>query len=239
MAPAQRIVRTGERAVDCGNSGTTMRLLAGILAGQSFVSTLTGDESLRSRPMQRVAEPLGMMGAQVSSVAGRAPLTIEGRDSLTAIDYELLIASAQVKSCILLAALNAKGKTTVTENEVTRDHTERMLKWFGAPVETGRRGEHARFATVTGPAELAARDLSIPGDVSSAAYFIAAAAMLPHSSLEINDVGLNPTRVAFLRHLGAFGSIEVTNPREDANEPVGTIHVRDVARERFSNELRR
>ncbi|HEX3229461.1 MAG TPA: 3-phosphoshikimate 1-carboxyvinyltransferase, partial [Pyrinomonadaceae bacterium] len=192
----QKGLRAPESELDCGNSGTTMRLLAGILAGQSFVSTLTGDESLRSRPMQRVAEPLGMMGARLSSVGGRAPLTIEGRDSLTAIDYELLIASAQVKSCILLAALNAQGKTTVTENEVTRDHTERMLKWFGAPVETGRRGEHARFATVAGPAELSARDLSIPGDVSSAAYFIAAAAMLPQSSLEISDVGLNPTRVA-------------------------------------------
>jgi 3-phosphoshikimate 1-carboxyvinyltransferase len=168
-------------------------------------------------------------------------LTIEGLDSLTAIDYELLIASAQVKSCILLAALNAKGKTTVTENEVTRDHTERMLKWFGAPVETGRKGEHARFATVTGPAGLSARDLSIPGDVSSAAYFIAAAAMLPQSSLEISGVGLNPTRVAFLRHLGAFGPIEVTNPHEEANEPVGTIHVSGVvsggARERFPDQL--
>jgi len=229
-------LRTPKSELDCGNSGTTMRLLAGILAGQSFVSTLTGDESLRSRPMQRVAEPLGMMGAQVSSVAGRAPLTIEGRDSLTAIDYELLIASAQVKSCILLAALNAKGKTTVTENEVTRDHTERMLKCFGAPVETGRKGEHARFATVNGPAELSARDLSIPGDVSSAAYFIAAAAMLPQSSLEISNVGLNPTRVAFLRHLGTFGPIEVTNPREAANEPVGTIHVHGAAREQFRNQ---
>ena len=230
-------LRAPEGELDCANSGTTMRLLAGILAGQSFVSTLTGDESLRSRPMQRVAEPLGMMGAQVSSVAGRAPLTIEGRHSLTAIDYELLIASAQVKSCILLAALNAKGKTTVTENEVTRDHTERMLKWFGAPVETGRQGEHARFATVTGPVELSARDFSIPGDVSSAAYFIAAAAMLPQSSLEISDVGLNPTRVAFLGHLGEFGSIEVTNPREEAHEPVGTIHIRGVAREPSPSEL--
>ena len=233
----QKGLRAPESELDCGNSGTTMRLLAGILAGQSFVSTLTGDDSLRSRPMQRVAEPLGMMGARLSSVGGRAPLTIEGRDSLTAIDYELLIASAQVKSCILLAALNAQGKTTVTENEVTRDHTERMLKWFGAPVETGRQGEHARFATVAGPAELSARDLSIPGDVSSAAYFIAAAAMLPQSSLEISDVGLNPTRVAFLRHLGAFASIVVTSPREEANEPVGTIHVSGVAHERFPDEI--
>lgn len=233
--------RNGLRApnceLDCGNSGTTMRLLAGILAGQSFVSTLTGDASLRSRPMQRVAEPLGMMGAQVSSIEGRAPLTIKGRDSLTPIDYELLIASAQVKSCILLAALNATGKTTVTENEVTRDHTERMLKWFGAPVETGSKGEHARFATVTGPMNLSARDVLIPGDVSSAAYFIAAAALLPQSFLEVNRVGLNPTRVSFLRNLAAFGSIEVTDTREEANEPVGTIQVRDGAPAQFSNAI--
>ena len=113
-----------------------------------------------------------------------------------------------------------------------------MLKWFGAPVETGHKGEHARYATVTGPAELSARDLSMPGDLSSAAYFVAAAAMLPESALEINDVGLNPTRVAFLRHLGEFGSIEVTNPGEEANEPVGTIQVHGVARERFPHELK-
>jgi 3-phosphoshikimate 1-carboxyvinyltransferase len=229
-------LRVPNSELDCGNSGTTMRLLAGILAGQSFVSTLTGDESLRSRPMQRVAEPLRMMGARVSLVDGRAPLTIEGSRSLTAIDYELLIASAQVKSCVLLAALKAKGKTTVTENEVTRDHTERMLKWFGAPIETGRKGEHGRFATVTGPAELSARDFSIPGDVSSAAYFIAAAAMLPQSTLQISDVGLNPTRVAFLKHLGAFGSIEVTDPREQANEPAGTVHVCGATQGRTSKQ---
>lgn len=225
------------KELDCGNSGTTMRLLAGILAGQSFTSTLTGDKSLRSRPMQRVAEPLEMMGARVSSVDGRAPLTIHGRDLLTAIDYELLVASAQVKSCILLAALNAKGKTTVTENEGTRDHTERMLKWFGVPVETGSKGEHARFATVTSPANLSAHDVSIPGDVSSAAYFIAAAVLLPNSSLEVNNVGLNPTRIPFLKHLEAVGSIEVSNAREEANELVGTVQVRGVDQTRFLNEF--
>ena len=229
-------LRAPGKELDCGNSGTTMRLLAGILAGQNFTSTLTGDESLRSRPMQRVIEPLGMMGAGVSSTNGRAPLTIQGRDSLTAIDYELLIASAQVKSCILLAGLNAKGKTTVIENEVTRDHTERMLKWFGVPIETGRKGEHARFANVTGPADLSARDVSIPGDVSSAAYFIAAAVLLPASSLEVTSVGVNPTRASFLKSLGALGSIEVTNTREEANELVGTIEVRYSAQPGFSNK---
>lgn len=225
------------KELDCGNSGTTMRLLAGILAGQNFTSTLTGDESLRSRPMQRVVEPLGMMGARVSSRDGRAPLTIHGRESLTAIDYELLIASAQVKSCILLAALNAKGKTTVIENEVTRDHTERMLRWFGVPSETGSKGEHARFAAVIGPANLPARDVCIPGDVSSAAYFIAAGVLLPGSSLEMTNVGINPTRTSFLRVLETLGSIEVTNTREETNEPVGTIQIRGCAQPEILNEF--
>ncbi len=229
-------LRAPGKELDCGNSGTTMRLLAGILAGQDFTSTLTGDESLRSRPMQRVIEPLGMMGAQVLSSNGRAPLTIQGGKSLKAIDYELLIASAQVKSCILLAGLNAEGKTTVIENEVTRDHTERMLKWFGAPIETGGKGEHARFAAVTGPADLSARDISIPGDVSSAAYFIAAAVLLRDSSLEVTSVGINRTRASFLKSLGALGSIEVTGAREEANEPVGEIQVRGVAQSSSLNE---
>src|SRR5207248_8817068 len=134
-------------------------------------------ESLCSRPMQRIIEPLEAMGAQISAKDGRASLTIYGSSDLKAIDYELLIASAQVKSCILLAGLHAGGKTTVIENEVTRDHTERMLAWFGAPVETGRaERESARFAAVTGPAQLQARDVFIPGDISSAAYFVAVAA---------------------------------------------------------------
>ena len=114
--------------------------LSGILAGQNFVSTLTGDESLRSRPMQRIIEPLEMMGAEITSLNGRAPLRIQGRRPLQAIDYELLVASAQVKSCILLAGLHAEGTTTVIENEITRDHTERMLRWFGAAIETGGAG---------------------------------------------------------------------------------------------------
>src|SRR5437868_6530548 len=177
-----RGLRAPDAPLDCGNSGTTMRLLAGILGGQDFISTLTGDESLRSRPMQRIIEPLGMMGAQISSSDGRAPLRIQGGKGLKAIDYELLVASAQVKSCILLAGLNAGGRTTVIENEVTRDHTELMLQLFGAKVETGkadREPANARFASVNGPVRLLAQDISVPGDVSSAAYFIAAAALLP------------------------------------------------------------
>jgi len=226
--------------LDCGNSGTTMRLLSGVLASQNFVSTLTGDESLRSRPMQRIIEPLKMMGAQIRSLNGRAPLRVKGRASLQAIDYELLTASAQVKSCILLAGLAAEGKTTVVENEITRDHTERMLQWFGADVEAGkpeREPETARFAAVTGPAQLAARDISVPGDISSAAYFIAAAALLKDSFLEIEEIGLNPTRTAFLEVFAAMNFIELHNVREHANEPSGSIQISGIADYPLMREL--
>lgn len=206
-----------------------MRLLAGILSGQNFESTLTGDESLRSRPMQRIIEPLKMMGAQISSNEGRAPLTILGRSELRAIDYELLVASAQVKSCILLAGLNAEDKTNVIENEVTRDHTERMLKLFGADIETGnaeREPGNARFASVTGRLQLHRCDIEVPGDISSAAYFIAAAALLRESSLQIDGVGLNQTRVAFVEILQGFGcNISLDDLRVLNNEPVGSIRV--------------
>jgi 3-phosphoshikimate 1-carboxyvinyltransferase len=216
--------------LDCGNSGTTMRLLAGILAGQDFASTLTGDESLQSRPMQRIIEPLQMMGANISSNDGRAPVVIQGRRPLKAITYELLVASAQVKSCVLLAGLYAEGRSEVIENEITRDHTERILRLFGVSMETGdeeRKGENARFAAVTGPSRFQACPVSIPGDISSAAYFIAAAALLPGSSLEIRDVGVNPTRVLFLKQLRALGlNVEIAEVHQESNEPVGIVHVR-------------
>ncbi|HEY3104961.1 MAG TPA: 3-phosphoshikimate 1-carboxyvinyltransferase [Pyrinomonadaceae bacterium] len=230
------IGRDGFRAptepLDCGNSGTTMRLLAGILAGQKFESTLTGDESLRSRPMQRIIEPLTMMGATVSSADGHAPLTIKGRQPLKAIDYELLVASAQVKSCILLAGLNAGGRTRVVEDQPTRDHTERMLRWFGVSIETGEGGkENERFSAVQGPAMFQGRDVTVPGDISSAAYFIAAAALTNDSSLEIESVGLNPTRALFLKQLQSFGfHVDVENVREECNEPRGTIQVEGTRR---------
>jgi 3-phosphoshikimate 1-carboxyvinyltransferase len=223
-------MRAAAGALDCGNSGTTMRLLAGILAGQDFKSTLTGDDSLRSRPMQRIIEPLRMMGARISSPDGRAPLVIEGHRDLKAITYELLVASAQVKSCILLAGLSANGQTEVVENGITRDHTERMLNSFGVRVETGdagQAGETARSIRIKGPAHLRAQDVSIPGDISSAAYFIAAAALLPESSLEVRDVGVNPTRVLFLEQLRTLGlPAEIIDVREESNEPVGVIRVR-------------
>jgi len=222
-------LRERQAALDCGNSGTTMRLLAGILAGQDFNSTLTGDDSLCSRPMQRIIEPLRMMGTRISSDGGRAPLLIQGHKGLSAISYELLVASAQVKSCILLAGLRAAGRTEVIENQPTRDHTERMLRTFGVQIEAGdakREGENARYAAVNGPARLTARDVSIPGDISSAAYFIAAAALLPGSSMEIREVGVNPTRVLFLKQLRALGlEVEVTGIHEDNHEPLGVIRI--------------
>lgn len=216
--------------LDCGNSGTTMRLLAGILAGQTFRSTLTGDLSLRSRPMQRIVEPLQMMGAEIESRDGRAPLTIQGHNPLQAIDYSLLLASAQTKSCILLAGLNANGSTTVIEKVPTRDHTERMLRWFGVKVDVGdaqREGEI--FIAVSPQEEFGARDVEIPGDISAAAYFIAAAALLDDSTLEIANVGINPSRALFLYYLKSFGlDVNIENAGEVNHEPVGVIRVRGL-----------
>src|SRR5437870_5110065 len=213
-------LRAPAAPLDCRNSGTTMRLLAGILAAQIFKTELSGDASLRSRPMQRIIEPLEMMGAHISSHEGRAPLAISGRRPLQAITYKLLVASAQVKSCVLLAGLNAEGRTEVIENEATRDHTERMLRYFGIPIQTGnaeREGETASFAAVSGPYGIMAQDVSIPGDISSAAYFIAAAALMPGSSIEIDNVGVNPTRASFLNQLRALGfDVTVTDTREES-----------------------
>ena len=213
--------------LDCGNSGSTMRLLAGILAGQTFSATLTGDESLRARPMGRIIEPLKMMGARVESQAAHAPFIVTGR-SLAALRYELPIASAQVKSCILLAALNAEGRTEVVEQTPTRDHTERMLQWFGVPLQiTEAADSSGANIALEGPAQFGARDVSIPGDISSAAFFIAAAALLSRSNLVIENVGLNPTRSQFLSVLRSLGAdIETENIRDQCNEPVGTVRVR-------------
>jgi 3-phosphoshikimate 1-carboxyvinyltransferase len=211
------------RSLDAQNSGTTMRLLAGILAGQAFPSTITGDDSLRTRPMLRVAEPLRLMGAQVELEAdGCAPLRIKGRRPLQSIQYQLPIASAQIKSAVLLAGLFADGTTTVEEPAPTRDHTERMLPEFGARLE--RRGNRL---SIRGGVSLKSCNLFIPGDISSAAFFVAAAVALPGSDLFIRDVGLNPTRTAFLSTLRAIGAgIEVVDQRLAGGEPVGTLHVR-------------
>ena len=219
-------LQESEQVLDAQNSGTTMRLLAGILAGQPFATTITGDDSLRTRPMLRVAEPLRLMGAQVQLEAnGCAPLRINGRRPLQAIHYRLPIASAQIKSAVLLAGLATDGTTTVEEPAQTRDHTERMLQEFGAQVE--RNGD---ALSVQGGVTLRSRILVVPGDISSAAFFIGAAVALPGSDLLIRDVGLNPTRTAFLSALSATGAdIHIGDERLEGGEPIGSLRIRGAA----------
>lgn len=214
-----------ESALDCGNSGTTMRLLAGILAAQNFDSVLTGDESLSLRPMKRVIEPLSQMNARIDATENHAPLKIFGKNPLKAVLFEPKIASAQVKSCVLLAGLNSDGKTFVLEKTPTRDHTERMLRRFGVETEETDT-ENGRLISVSGDAELRANDLLIPSDVSSAAFFLVAAACLDGSEIVLPNVGLNPTRSAVVEVLKNFGAeIETLNLRETGNEPVGDLRV--------------
>jgi 3-phosphoshikimate 1-carboxyvinyltransferase len=208
--------------IDCGNSGTLMRLLAGLLSGQDGRRfELTGDESLRSRPMERIAEPLRRMGALVETTDGRAPLTIEGA-KLTAIRYELPVASAQIKSCLLLAGLYARGRTRVIEPLPTRDHTELLLAAAGAAAR--RRGAGITIA----PAErLELGTVEIPGDVSSAAPFIVAASLLAGSELTVHGVGLNPTRMGFIDLLAHMGArVTVVNRGRLGREPAGDLDVR-------------
>jgi 3-phosphoshikimate 1-carboxyvinyltransferase len=225
--------------LDCGNSGTTMRLLAGVLSAQPFAFVLVGDESLSRRPMRRVVEPLELMGARVSTDDGHAPLRVEGHRPLHAIEYTTPVASAQVKSCVLLAGLGAEGRTRVRETEPTRDHTERMLHWFGVHVASGferadERDEGAPghfYAELEGPAELRARDLMVPGDISSAAFLVAAAALLEESELHVEGVGLNATRAGVLETLRALGAdVCETDAFERCNEPVGDVRVRGSGR---------
>ena len=209
--------------LDVGNSGTTIRLLAGVLAGQPFHSVLTGDASIRRRPMARVAEPLRQMGARISGRQGGrlAPLSIAGA-SLRGIAYATPVASAQVKSAILLAGLFAQGETCVTEPSPSRDHTERMLGAFGVPVR--RDGQTARL---TGPAAPRGTAVRVPGDLSSAAYFLVAGALVPGSEVAVADVGINPTRTGVLDILRMMGAcVEVRDEREEGGEPVGTVAVR-------------
>jgi 3-phosphoshikimate 1-carboxyvinyltransferase len=210
--------------VDCGNAGTLMRLLMGILAGQPGRFALMGDASLSQRPMARVAEPLGRMGAHITAVEGLPPVTIEGSDSLRAIDYTLPVASAQVKSAVLLAGLNAQGTTTVVEPAPTRDHTELMLEAAGARV-------HRRAASVSvePPAALRLGEVVVPGDFSAAAPFIVAATLLPGSELTIHDVGVNPRRTGLLDVLERMGGrVNIFNRRKFGGEPVGDIEVRSA-----------
>src|SRR5215216_211280 len=190
------------RPLDCGNSGSTLRILTGVLAGHDFAAELIGDESLRSRPMRRIIEPLELMGAKIESTDGKAPLKVHGSANLNPITYKLPVASAQVKSAILFAGLNAKGRTTVIETSPSRDHTERLFNGFGVPVTTNA----DLSVTLDGPARFTGGSITIPGDVSSAAYFVAAAMLLPESTLRIEGVGLNLTRAAFLSVLRSWGA---------------------------------
>ncbi len=213
--------------LDCGNSGSTIRMLAGVLAGQNFVSTLTGDDSLRSRPMKRIIEPLEMMGAEVKSREGRPPLTVAGTKPLEAIRYQLPVASAQVKTCVLLAGLHADGVTEVIEKHgETRDHTERMLACFGVPIKSVVGDSGFVTTSVSLSQGFRGREVRIPGDISSASFLIAAAALLPDSKLDIESVGINPTRTMFLGHLQSLGlAIEIEETQDNCNEPVGDVHV--------------
>lgn len=208
--------------LDCGNSGTTTRLISGILAGQTFSSHLTGDASIQKRPMGRIISPLRSMGASIESLRGNgcAPLRIEGRP-LQGIHYDSPVASAQVKSCVLLAGLYAEGQTSVTEPVPSRDHTERMLSGFGAEITS-----RERTATVTGHPRLIGQHITIPGDISSAAYFIAAGLICPNSDLYIRNVNTNPTRAGILtvaKQMG--GKITLENQRVVSGEEVCDIHV--------------
>lgn len=216
-------LRRSANVLDCGNSGTTMRLLSGVLAGRPFASTLDGDASLRQRPMQRIINPLSQMGAQILSRNGRgtAPLMIRG-GALRGIHYVMPIASAQVKSAVLLAGLQAEGKTVVEEPERSRDHTEVMIRAFGGRVET-----ECTAVSVAGPQKLTAVDVRVPGDISSAAFYLVGAAAIPGSDLLIRGVGCNPTRsgvIDVLRRMGA--SVESVHEREEGGEPVCDLRVR-------------
>ena len=211
------------RPLDCGNSGSTLRILSGVLAGHDLTAVLTGDESLSSRPMRRIIEPLELMGARIEATDGKAPLKVHGSAKLNPITYKLPVASAQVKSAILFAGLNAEGRTTVIETTLSRDHTERLFNGFGVPVITN--SDHS--VSLDGPARFNGGAVTIPGDVSSAAYFVAAAMLLPQSQLTIEGVGLNPTRAAFLSVLSSWGAdISTDDVQTERNEPFGTIVVR-------------
>jgi 3-phosphoshikimate 1-carboxyvinyltransferase len=218
-----RGLREPEGPIDCGNSGTTLRLLAGILVGQEGRFELTGDDSLRTRPMERIAEPLTEMGGRVDTTGGLPPLTVAGGE-LKAIRYELPVASAQVKSCVLMAGLYAQGRTTVVEPVATRDHTELMLAAAGVRVTRQQR----RISV--GPAErLTLGEVVVPGDFSAAAPFIVAATLLPGSELTIHDVGLNPRRTGLLDVLERMGArITVFHRHRSSGEPVGDLEVRSA-----------
>lgn len=229
--PSERVVhgvglhglQAADRPLDCGNAGTGMRLLTGLLAGQAFDSELIGDASLSMRPMNRVAEPLRRMGARIESrEGGLPPLIIHGSNSLHGIDFKSFVASAQVKSAVLLAGLYAQGETRVREPHPTRDYTERMLRAFGWPIEFAP-GE----ARLTGGHRLRANDIDVPADFSSAAFFLVAGSIVPGSELLLRRIGMNPRRTGLLQALRAMGAdIREENAAEQGGEPVADLVVR-------------
>jgi len=216
-------LRAPDGPLDVGNSGTSMRLLAGLLAGQSFSVTMTGDASLSRRPMRRVADPLNSMGARIETQQdGTPPLTIQPTTDLKGIDYNMPMASAQVKSALLLAGLYAKGETCVTEPAPTRDHTERMLSGFGYPVR-----RNGATACVRGGGRLQACHIDVPADISSATFFLVGAAIAPGSDITLTHVGINPTRIGVINILRLMGAdIELANEREIGGEPVADLRIR-------------
>jgi 3-phosphoshikimate 1-carboxyvinyltransferase len=223
MQPAQ--------ALDMGNSGTSTRLLMGLLASHALTATFTGDASLSKRPMGRVTEPLSLMGAEFNTApGGRLPLTMRGLAPAVPIEYRLPVASAQVKSAILLAGLNTPGVTRVIEPVPTRDHSERMLKGFGAELTVEKDADGASIISITGEAELKPQQITVPGDPSSAAFPMVAALIVPGSDILIRNVGLNPTRAGLVELLKSMGgSVEIVDPREVGGEPVGDLRVRHSA----------
>lgn len=218
-----RGLRQPDRVLDCGNSGTTTRLISGILSGQNFCVTLTGDASIQKRPMKRIITPLRMMGADIVSINDNdcAPLRIQGKP-LQGIHYQSPVASAQVKSALLLAGLYAEGETQVTEPALSRNHTELMLRYFGAEVDS-----RDATASIRPADELYGRKIHVPGDISSAAYFIAAGLLVPDAQLLIRNVGINPTRDGILRVCRMMGAdLTLLNESHDSAEPVADLLVR-------------
>lgn len=206
--------------LDCGNSGTTIRLLMGVLSGQKFEAKMTGDSSLVKRPMKRVAEPLRQMGAQFELTNNDyAPLTVKGTD-LHGVNYELKVASAQIKTAITLAGLLAKGTTTITGEIHSRDHTERLLKHFGVQLDV-----KPDAVSITGGQKMKATTVQVPGDPSTAAFWMAAASLIPGAEVELHNIVLNPTRIGFLRALERMGANVQTKMTSENPEPIGTIRV--------------
>ena len=209
-------------ALDLGNSGTSMRLMSGLLSAQSFDSELHGDESLSKRPMSRVIEPLSIMGAEIASQDGKPPLVIKGGHQLNAVEYVLPVASAQIKSCLLLAGLYAKGTTSVTEGGITRDHTERMLRGFGYHVKSNN-----GCISLTGGGELTACNIEVPSDISSAAFFMVAGCIAQDSDITLEAVNINPTRTGVIDILKLMGgNIVLSNECVSGGELVADIHVK-------------